>query len=128
MSDTIDWEPLRDLARRVLERGEPLELTEGTRALLLETASEVGIRQQEAEEALHDVSTATPLLAEAIRRIDEGSERLDALERAYELRDEGDFEGARQQLRDVLAVEVVPQYRRMAEEHLAGLDAPPPSP
>ncbi|MFY0574118.1 DUF2379 family protein [Cystobacter fuscus] len=42
------------------------------------------------------------------------------------LRDSGDIEGARQQMRDVLAVEIVPQYRRMAEEQLRGLDNPPP--
>jgi len=39
------------------------------------------------------------------------------------LRDSGDIEGARQQMRDVLAVEFVPQYRRMAEEQLRGLDS-----
>jgi hypothetical protein len=42
------------------------------------------------------------------------------------LRDKGDLEGARQQMRGVLAVEVVPRYRQMAEENLRGLDEPPP--
>ncbi|WP_263437628.1 DUSAM domain-containing protein, partial [Stigmatella hybrida] len=37
-------------------------------------------------------------------------------------------EGARQQLRDWLAVEVVPRYRRAAEEQLAHLDELPPKP
>jgi DUSAM domain-containing protein len=42
------------------------------------------------------------------------------------LRDAGDLEGARQQMRDVLAVEVVPRFRQAAEEQLRGLDSPPP--
>ncbi|WP_225414409.1 DUF2379 family protein, partial [Stigmatella hybrida] len=37
-------------------------------------------------------------------------------------------EGARQQLRDWLAVEVVPRYRRAAEENLAYLDSLSPAP
>jgi DUSAM domain-containing protein len=51
---------------------------------------------------------------------------LKSMYRMTSLRDSGDLEGARQQMRDVLAVEVVPQYRRMAEEQLRGLDHPPP--
>lgn len=42
------------------------------------------------------------------------------------LRDAGNLEGARQQMRDLLAVEVVPKYRQAAEEMLAYLDEPPP--
>ncbi|WP_225411312.1 DUF2379 family protein [Stigmatella hybrida] len=42
--------------------------------------------------------------------------------------DAGDLEGARQQIRDWLAVEVVPRYRRAAEEQLAYLDELPPTP
>jgi DUSAM domain-containing protein len=51
---------------------------------------------------------------------------LNSMYRMTSLRDSGDIEGARQQMRDVLAVEVVPQYRLMAEEQLRGLDSPPP--
>jgi DUSAM domain-containing protein len=127
MSDEIDWNPIRELSQRVLERGESLELTEGTRALLLRTAQEVGISYKEAEEALRNGSTARTLLREAITRINDGSDRLsDARLRMYDLRDKGDFEGARQQMRDVLTVEVVPLYREQAEillDELTGLGA-----
>lgn len=121
----IDWEPIQALAKRVLEQGEPLELTEETRALLLRSAREVAIGDEEAETALHSGSTATTLLREAWRRIFEGSWRLSrAQNRAYDLRDAGDLDGARQVMRDVLAVEVVPFYREQAEiglEKLTGL-------
>jgi len=62
-----------------------------------------------------------------LSRLRDGQRRfLRAMYRMTSLRDAGDLEGARQQLRDVLAVESVPQYRRMAEEQLRGLDSPPP--
>ncbi|MFY0573373.1 DUSAM domain-containing protein [Cystobacter fuscus] len=126
MSDKkIDWDPIRALAKRVLEQGEPLELTDGTRDLLLRSAHEMAIRDEDAESALHSVSTATTLLQEVRRRISDGSMRLSrARIRAYELRDAGDLDGAQQLMRDVLAVEVVPLYREQAEialEKLTGL-------
>ncbi|MFL5345201.1 MAG: DUF2379 family protein [Hyalangium sp.] len=37
----------------------------------------------------------------------------------------GDLDGARQQMRGLLAVEVVPMYRQAAEENLVGLDERP---
>jgi DUSAM domain-containing protein len=40
----------------------------------------------------------------------------------YRLRDSGELEGARQQMREVLAAEVVPHYRDIAEGQLARLD------
>ncbi|MDC0712715.1 DUSAM domain-containing protein [Stigmatella sp. ncwal1] len=51
-----------------------------------------------------------------------------AISRMLDLREAGDLEGARQQMRDLLAVETVPMYRRAAEENLAGLDEPLPAP
>jgi DUSAM domain-containing protein len=119
MSAKINWDSIHELARRVLEHGEPLELTEGTSALLLKTAQEVGIRQQEAEDALQRVSTAATLLEETMRRINDGSDRVTrALRRSSDLRDKGDLAGACQQLRDVLDVEVVPLYRKQVEKRL----------
>jgi DUSAM domain-containing protein len=126
MSDwQIDWDPIGALAKRVLEQGEPLELTHETHALLLRSAREVAISDEDAENALRSLSTATTLLEEVRRRIHDGSWRLSrARNRAYELRDAGDLDGAQQLMRDVLAVEVVPFYRQQAEialEKLAGL-------
>ena len=119
MSEKIDWDPIRNLARRVFERNEPLELTGDTRALLLKGAREVAISQQDAEDALSALPTAMILLQEIKRRIHDGSWRLTrARNRASELEDEGDLDGAQQQMRDVLAVEVVPLYREQAEATL----------
>jgi DUSAM domain-containing protein len=125
MSDwQIDWDPIWALARRVLEQGEPLELTDETRGLLLRSAREVAISNEDAESALRSVSTAHTLLQEVRRRIHDGSSRLSrARIRAYELRDAGDLDGAQQLMRDVLAVEVVPLYREQAEIALEKLTA-----
>ncbi|ATB37061.1 hypothetical protein CYFUS_002482 [Cystobacter fuscus] len=116
MSDEINWDRIRDLAQRVLEHSETLELSEDTRALLIKSAREVAISEQDAEDALRSLPTATTLLKEIRHRIGEGSRRLSrARNRAYELRDAGDLDGARQLMHDVLAVEVVPLYREQAE-------------
>ncbi len=116
MTEELDWDEIRALAQQVIVRGTPLELTDDTHALLLRSAREVAIRQEDAEDALRSVSTATTLLAEIRRRIRDGSNRLsDALHRYYRLRDAGDFAGARKEMEDILAVEVVPLYREQAE-------------
>lgn len=126
MSDKkIDWDPIRALAKRVLEQGEPLELTDESCSLLLRSAREVAISDEDAKSALRSVSTAMTLLQEVRRHISDGSARLSRAQiRAYELRDAGDLNGAQQLMRDVLAVEVVPFYREQAEialEKLTGL-------
>ncbi|WP_164019183.1 DUSAM domain-containing protein [Pyxidicoccus trucidator] len=126
MTEETDWDEVWALEQQVIVRGVPLEIDEGTRALLLRTARQVAISQEDAEVALRAVSTATTLLGEIRRRIREGSHRTsDALHRYYRLRDAGDFEGARKQMEDILAVEVVPLYREEAEivlEKLAKLE------
>ncbi|MFP2924512.1 DUSAM domain-containing protein [Pyxidicoccus sp. 3LG] len=126
MTEEVDWDDLRALAQQVLVRGEPLELTDENRALLLRSARQVAISQEEAEGALKNLSTATSLLEEIRRRIRDGSHRLsDALHRYYRLRDARDFAGARKQMEDILAIEVVPLYREEAEivlEKLADLE------
>lgn len=122
MSEKTDWHPLRVLAQRVLENNEPLVVTEEVRALLRQTGSQVALGADEVEQALSDVPLATGLLREIARRIAEGSDRLGpALRRMYRLRDAGDIVGARRQMEEVLAVEVVPLYRKMAEGELAKL-------
>jgi DUSAM domain-containing protein len=124
MTEETDWDDLRALAQKVLDRGTPLELTDETRALLTRTARQVAISQQDAEDALYGLSTATTLLREIRQRIRDGGIRYgDALHRAYRLRDKGDLDGARQQMRDVLSVEVVPFYRERAEMALEDMDA-----
>jgi DUSAM domain-containing protein len=119
MTAKIDWHPIRVLARRVLEQGQPLELTDDTRALLLRSAQEVAIPREDAEKALRSLRMARALLRKISRRIRVGSNRLGrARTRAYRLQDAGDLDGACKQLEEVLAVEVVPFYRQQAENHL----------
>jgi DUSAM domain-containing protein len=116
MPAKVDWHPIRMLAQRVCERGEPLELTDEVRALLQCSAREVAISSEDAEEALRNPSTATALLQEVRRRITDGSRRLNrARHKAYQLRDAGDLEGARKLMEEVLIAEVVPFYREQAE-------------
>lgn len=129
MSIEVNWDDIRELGQQVLFRGLPLELTEPTRALLLRTASEVDIAQEEAEAALRSVSTATALLKEMGRRIRDGSNWMsDALHQMYRLRDAGRLEEARQKMYDILAVEVVPLYREEAEIALENLALRGPAP
>ncbi|MCP3169981.1 DUSAM domain-containing protein [Myxococcus qinghaiensis] len=126
MSETVDWGPIRELARRVSTTGARLALTTEAKALLRRTASEVGISDSEAESALATEDGAVGLLREESQRIREGSHRLmDALHRMYQYKDKGDFGRARQEMRDVLKVEVVPHYRALAEGQFEDMaDAP----
>jgi DUSAM domain-containing protein len=119
MTAKIDWHPIRALARRVLEQGQPLELTDDMRALLRRSAQEVAIPSEDAEKALRGLRTAKALLRKISKRIGGGSDRLGrARSRAYRLQDAGDLDGACKQLEGFLAVEVVPFYRQQAENHL----------
>jgi DUSAM domain-containing protein len=116
------WDHLWGLEDRI-NRSEPLELSERMRALLLAAARTVAISSADAEAALSRVESATALLLEIRKRIREGSNRInDALVRMYALQDAGDLEGARQQMQEVLAVEVVPLYREIAEGEIAKLN------
>jgi DUSAM domain-containing protein len=122
MADIPDWHPIRVLAQRVLERGEPLELTDDVQESLRRSAREVAIPSEDAERALQNQPAATTLLEEMTRRIGEGSDRLRrARDRAHHLRDAGDLDGACKQMEEVLAVEVVPFYRELAEAELEDL-------
>jgi DUSAM domain-containing protein len=108
-----------------IHQGKPLKLTQGMRAFLRHAAAEVAIGEAETEEALASPESAGALLRKIVGRRRKGTKRLErALWRMMNLRDAGDLEGARQQMRDLLAVEVVPMYRQAAEENLAGLDEP----
>jgi len=117
MDDRPNWDPFRALPGRVLRGGEPLVLTEEVRALLLRTAREVAIRDPEA--ALSTDAGALALLREVTRRMTDGSNRLtDALHLMWRYQRAGDYDSARLQMRNVLAVEVVPYYRAMAQGQL----------
>jgi DUSAM domain-containing protein len=119
------WNRLWGIENRV-NQGEALELTDEVRDLLLRAAPTVAIGTAEANAALANVESATTLLRRIRERIRDGSNRIvDSLHRMSRLRKKGDFDGARQQMRDVLAVEVVPYYREMAEGQLAELDELP---
>jgi DUSAM domain-containing protein len=118
MDEEGDWHEIRVIDNRV-RQGEALKLTDDVRDLLKRTAPTVAISEGDAVVALSGVDTGTALLHEIRRRITEGSNRLvDALHRMYQLQEKGDLDGARQQMRDVLAVEVVPLYREVAEDEL----------
>ncbi len=122
--EKIDWNSIRALAQRVLIQGEALELTDETCALIRKSAREVAIRPEDVEAALQGPTTATLLLGEIRQRIRDGSNRLmQALDRAYSLRDAGDLQGARREMEKGLAIEVVPFYRTQATDVLEDIKA-----
>jgi DUSAM domain-containing protein len=116
------WDHLWGLEDRI-NHGEALELSARMRDLLLSAAPTVAISSADAEAALATTESATVLLLEIRKRIREGSNRInDALVRMYALQDAGDLKGARQQMHDVLTIEVVPLYREIAEGEIAKLN------
>jgi len=120
--ESPDWMDVRALAKRI-ERGTKLTLTSRVIGVLRRSAGEVAISADEVETALRNVTRATALLRKVVTRINRGSRRLSrALSRMYRLRDDGDVEGARRQIRDVLRVEVVQFYRKIAQGQLDQLD------
>jgi DUSAM domain-containing protein len=126
--DFHPWGQVRALALRV-QQGRPLELRDDLRDFLRQTAPSVAISGAEAKEALTTAEGTEALLALMLKRMEDGKQRLSqALYRMIRCQEAGDLEGARQQMRDLLAVEVVPVYRRAAEENLAGLEEPPTAP
>ncbi len=116
------WDGVRRLERR-LKEGRPIKLTDSALAILRRAAQDVAIDPAEAEAALKTERRATALLRKIATRIHRGSNRLmDAVLRMYRLRDAGDLEGARREMRQVLAVLVVPHHRWIAQGQLAQLD------
>ncbi|RYZ39420.1 MAG: DUF2379 domain-containing protein [Myxococcaceae bacterium] len=119
-----DWSPFQDLALRVLREDAPLTLSDDVRALMLRTAADVAVPGAAA--ALQSDGGALALLRECSHRITDGSNRLtDALHRMWKFQKQGDWDNARQEMRDVLAVEVVPYYRELALEQLDGMTDEP---
>ncbi|AKQ64500.1 hypothetical protein A176_001412 [Myxococcus hansupus] len=125
MPEHRTWNEIRELNHRIHDLGEPLVLTDEIRALLIGTAAEVAIAQQEVSQAIDDDASASELLKEIAKRIRVGSRRLSrALIEANKLQESGDLEAARAPLLALLDVEVVPFYRELAQVQLDALDAP----
>ncbi|WP_404373075.1 DUSAM domain-containing protein [Corallococcus coralloides] len=117
-----DWHQLRVLDTRAQTKG-TLVLDDALRALLRRAGPSVAMTTAEVEAGLRTPEAALTLLHQMRQRVTEGSQRMgDAIHRMYRLRDQGDLDGARQQMRDLLAVEVVPYYRELAQGQLADLD------
>ena len=123
MSEHRAWDAIRNLNRRITDQGEPFVLTDETRTLLQGTAPDVAITPGEAARALQCDTSAAELLKEIAKRIRVGSRRLSrAIVESDQRHQAGDMEGARKPLLDVLAVEVVPHYREVAQTPLDALD------
>ena len=122
MSEETDWEELRALAEQ-LERGQQLELTAAVCELLRRTARQVALSDDDTAQGLHSPSDAATLVTKISRRIRVGSRRLSrAIVDASRLQDAGDTQGARKLFEDLLAVEVVPLYREIAQTQLNALE------
>ncbi|MFP2904977.1 DUSAM domain-containing protein [Pyxidicoccus sp. 3LFB2] len=123
--DFHPWGQLRALALRA-RSGRPLLRRDDLRDFLLRTAPSLAFSEAEVSEAFQTGGGTEALLTLMLKRIDEGKQRISQALHQMMLRQEaGDLDGARQPLQEVLAVEVVPRYRHMAEEHLANLEEPP---
>lgn len=121
MNEETDWEEIRRLAEQ-LDRGQPLELRETVCDLVRRVTRQVALSEDDAERGLRSPSDAAALVAKISRRIRVGSRRLSrAIVDASRRKEAGDIEGARKLFEDVLAVEVVPLYREIAQTQLNAL-------
>ncbi|HZI06211.1 MAG TPA: DUSAM domain-containing protein [Archangium sp.] len=121
MNEETDWEEVRALAEQ-LERGQPLELSAAVCDLLRRATRQVALSDDDAAQGLRSPSDAATLVAKISRRIRVGSRRLSrALVDASRRQEAGDVQGARKLFEDVLAVEVVPLYREIAQTQLNAL-------
>ncbi len=119
-----DWDEVRALYLQ-LERGQGLVLSDEVRGLCQRAAPGLGLSEEDARNSLLTQAGAEAFVREVLRRIFEGSRRLSqALVEADRRQKAGDLAGAREVLRDVLSVEVVPHYGNVAERTLAAMDDP----
>jgi DUSAM domain-containing protein len=122
MSEESDWEEIRGLSEQ-LERGQALELNAAVCELLRRATRQVALSDDEAIQGLQSPADAATLVAKISRRIRVGSRRLSrAIVDGTRLHDAGDIPGARKLFEDVLAVEVVPLYREIAQTQLKALE------
>ncbi len=121
MTEETDWEEIRGLAEQV-EKGQPLELSTAVCELLRRATRQVALSDDDAAQGLRSPSEAANLVAKISRRIRVGSRRLSrAIVDASRLQEAGNIQGARKLLEEVLAVEVVPLYREIAQTQLNAL-------
>lgn len=95
-------------------------LTPKVTGILRRYARELGFAEAEIEPALRTASKARALLRKVNQRVRSGR-TMDAVVKAYALRDARDVEGARKVLRDQLALAVVPHDRNILEAELERL-------
>ena len=123
--DFHPWGQIRALALR-LRQGLSLEMRDGLCDFLRRTAPTLAVSETELDGALKSLPGTESLVLAMAKRMEEGRQRIShALQQMIRLQEAGDLDGARGQLQAVLAVETIPQYRLMAEENLALLEAPP---
>ncbi len=117
-----DWNQLVELHDR-LQRGEHVTLdSDEVLSLVRRVAQDVALRTEHTEQELRDPTRTANLIREIRQRIRQGSRRLgSALLEVYRLQEAGDLKGARKVLEDLLAVEVVPLYRRTVQGELDDL-------
>ncbi|HEX8818615.1 MAG TPA: DUF2379 family protein [Archangium sp.] len=95
----------------------------GAGSLLRRAARQVALSDDDATQGLCSPSDAATLVAKISLKIRVGSRRLSrAIVDASRLQDAGDRQGARKLFEDVLAVEVVPLYREIAQTQLNALE------
>ena len=121
MNEETDWEELRVLSEQT-DRGQPLELSATVCALLRRVTRQVALSDDDAQQGLRSPTDAAALVAKVSRRIRAGSRRLSrAIVDASRHQEAGDIQAARKLFEDVLAVEVVPLYREIAQTQLSAL-------
>ncbi|WNG59875.1 DUF2379 domain-containing protein [Archangium gephyra] len=124
MDEPHDWDRVLGLYAR-LERNEAIEFDADTLDLCRRVARDVAISSDDQESALRTPAGAKTLVREMRRRIFKGSRRLSrALVDSARRKKSGDVAGAREALETVLAVEVVPLYREVAQTTLNYVDDP----
>ena len=125
MPDQRDWDAIRALARELTDPVQPF-LSDEVRALIRTTAQDVAISPTDTASALTDDASAAALVKEIAGRLSNGSRRLSrTITELRERRSAGDLDGARQLLKEVLAVEVVPHYQDIVHAYLEALEDEP---
>jgi DUSAM domain-containing protein len=122
MNEQHAWDKVKEW-EELIDQGEVLDLTPDVADVLRLVARDMAIPEEEAQRALATPTDAAMLIREMCRRIRDGSRRLmRAISAANRCKEAGDNAGARKILEGVLAVEIVPLYRKHAEAELSYLE------